>query len=222
MVERLNRSLLQMLRSYVDTKEDWEQYLPLVLYAYRTAIHSSTSVSPFQLMYGREPKFTAFSDSTAFDATTYQGHLQAKLAELRDFVQANLSEAATRQRTEFNKHCESVWLSIPTAGKLDPRWEGKWIIKSIKSPVTFEIADGKRCKVVHVNRLRRRISESSGRMNEVASWNPPQTDHLVVSDAEPSLDASEMQSPQSQAPPSPVTRHYPSRTRNPPDWFHKA
>ena len=34
MVERFNRSLLQLLRSYVDEESDWEQYLPLVLYAY--------------------------------------------------------------------------------------------------------------------------------------------------------------------------------------------
>ena len=51
MVERFNRSLLQLLRSYVERNEDWERYLPLVLYAYRTAVHSSLNVSPFLLMY---------------------------------------------------------------------------------------------------------------------------------------------------------------------------
>jgi len=53
LVERFNRSLLQLLRAYVQHHNDWEQYLPLVLYAYRTAAHSSTGVSPFELMYGR-------------------------------------------------------------------------------------------------------------------------------------------------------------------------
>ena len=48
MVECFNRSLLQLLRSYVDNKADWEQYLPLVLYIYRTAVHSSTGVSPYR------------------------------------------------------------------------------------------------------------------------------------------------------------------------------
>ena len=55
MVERFNRSLLQLLRCYVDSEDDWERYLPLVLYAYRTAQHSSTGASPFQLMFGRPP-----------------------------------------------------------------------------------------------------------------------------------------------------------------------
>ena len=39
MVERFNRSLLQLLRCYVDMEDDWECYLPLVLYAYRTAVY---------------------------------------------------------------------------------------------------------------------------------------------------------------------------------------
>ena len=54
-----------------------------------------------------------------------------------------------------------VWVSIPTAGKLDPRWEGKWKVKIMRSPVTMEITDGKRTKVVHVNRLQPRIQNIS-------------------------------------------------------------
>jgi len=33
---------------------------------------------------------------------------------------------------------DSVSFSIPTAGKLNAKWDGKWVIKSIKSPVTAE------------------------------------------------------------------------------------
>ena len=54
LVERSNRTVLQMLRCYVERNEDWEKYLQLVLFAYRTSKHSSTGVSSFQLMYGRE------------------------------------------------------------------------------------------------------------------------------------------------------------------------
>ena len=47
MIERMNQSLLQLLRSYVDKQDDWEQYLPLVLHAYRTSVYTSTGVFPF-------------------------------------------------------------------------------------------------------------------------------------------------------------------------------
>mgnify|MGYP003484610580 CR=1 FL=1 len=33
MVERFNHSLLQLLQTNVERQEDWEQYLPLALYA---------------------------------------------------------------------------------------------------------------------------------------------------------------------------------------------
>ena len=168
MVERLNRSLLQLLRTYAQRQDDWEKHLPLVLYAYRTAAHSSTGTSPFQLMYGRQPKSSTFSSFTGYDAMQYQETLQAKLAELQDLVEAHIVESAKRHKGAYDqksaerrfKTGDLVWLSIPTAGKLDPRWEGKWKVKIMKSPVTMEITDGKRTKVVHVNRLQPRIQPS--------------------------------------------------------------
>ena len=54
-VKRFNRSLLQMLRMYVDNVADWEQHLPLVLYTYRTSVHSSTGIEPYVLMFGKQP-----------------------------------------------------------------------------------------------------------------------------------------------------------------------
>jgi len=86
MVERFNRSLLQMLRSYVEVKQEWEIYLPLVLYAYHTAIYSSTEYSPFELMFGRAPKPIPFEQLNSFVTVSYPSHLQAKLAEMCDFV----------------------------------------------------------------------------------------------------------------------------------------
>ena len=54
-VERANRSIIQMLRAFVESRSNWEEYLPLILYAYRTSVNSSTGLSPYFLMYGREP-----------------------------------------------------------------------------------------------------------------------------------------------------------------------
>ena len=84
MVERFNCSLLQLLRTYV-SQEDWEHYLPLVLYAYRTAQHTTAGVSPFELMFGRQPKPSEFSLPQAFEPASYQAHLQAKLVLLESW-----------------------------------------------------------------------------------------------------------------------------------------
>ena len=67
MVERFNHSLLQLLRTYVDKQEDWEKYLRLVLFAYRSAPHSSTGCSPFLLRFGRQTSTSTFSSQNYFD-----------------------------------------------------------------------------------------------------------------------------------------------------------
>ena len=64
MVERFNRSLLQLLRCYTETEDDWKNYLlPMVMYAYRTAKHSSTNLSPFDL--GGHHALSLFSPCTS-------------------------------------------------------------------------------------------------------------------------------------------------------------
>ena len=76
MVERFNRSLLQLLRVYVDKQSDWERHLPLALYAYRTVVHASSGASPHSLMFGRPPHSPLFDSCHSFDSTSYQFILQ--------------------------------------------------------------------------------------------------------------------------------------------------
>ena len=87
--ERFNRSLLQLLRSYTQQEADWELHLPLALFAYRAAVHSSTGVSPFEMMFGRAPKSDSFPSELSFDLSSYQAQLKVKLAALQDFLEAH-------------------------------------------------------------------------------------------------------------------------------------
>ena len=102
MVERFNRSLLQLLRAYVDKENDWEQYLPLVLYAYRTSVHTSTECSPFLLMFGCHPSTSYLGSQAGYNSSVYQDHIRDKIAELRDFVDTNLAQAATNQKVPYD------------------------------------------------------------------------------------------------------------------------
>jgi hypothetical protein len=57
LVERFNKTLCQMLAAYSDSNQtNWDLYLPLVLFAYRTSEQASSEASPFSLLYGREPR----------------------------------------------------------------------------------------------------------------------------------------------------------------------
>ena len=217
MVERFNRSLLQLLRSYVDEESDWERYLPLVLYAYRTAIHSSTGVSPYVLMFGRQPQTNSFNASSAFDPASYQSQLNTKMAKLQDFVESKLASAASNQKCLYDKKCkqrsfnmnEPVWLSILTAGKLDSKWEGNWKVHAMKGPVNVEITDGNRMKVIHINRIQPRILSPlstktciDSAENNRLSWNPPQIEHIIDYELEEQS-----------------VRRNPQRNRRPPEYY---
>ena len=224
MVERFNRTLIQLLKTYVESQEEWEKYLPYVLYAYRTSQHTSTKASPYLLLYGRHPPSQQqLQDQLAYDSLSYPAHIQSKLAELHDFVHANLTQAASSQKTYYDHHASApsfntgdpVWLAVPTAGKLDPRWEGEWVVKTIKSPVNVEITDGNRTKVVHTNRLQHRYIpgvndmavEGSTVGNDASAnksdWIPPEVDHIIL--------------PPDSTPATP--QRYPNRQRQPPDRY---
>ncbi|RYA67920.1 hypothetical protein DD598_26420, partial [Enterobacter cloacae complex sp. 2DZ2F16B1] len=75
--ERVNQVLEYMLRAYVSKKQsDWEEYLPILEFAYNSAKHVTTGFSPFMLMYGFQPR----SPITVGLATK-------KLQQVKDFLQ---------------------------------------------------------------------------------------------------------------------------------------
>ena len=85
LVERFNRTLCQMLASYSNANQtNWDLYLPLVLFAYRTSAQATTGESPFNLLYGREPRLPCNYDNfnhynpSNFIENLHFGWLEAK------------------------------------------------------------------------------------------------------------------------------------------------
>ena len=176
-------------------------------------------------MFGRPPKIPPVIDKAiAFDTGTYFHQLRVKFSELQDFVHEKWKNEAFHQQEAYDKTYkargrkfkigEAVWLSIPTAGKLQSRWEGMWIVKAIKSEVNLEISDGVRTKVVHVNRIRHRLQPQPGDDASPSSaddseghnsWVPPQIDHFIDEIGVPDNPSQE--------------RRYPQRTRNLPSFM---
>ena len=55
--ERFNRKMEGMLRCFIEENlEEWDEYLSLLAFAYNTAIHATTGMQPFQMLYGRKPR----------------------------------------------------------------------------------------------------------------------------------------------------------------------
>jgi transposase InsO family protein len=52
--ERMNQTLEDMLRMYVmDQQKRWEEFLPLVKFAYNNSYQSTIKMAPFEFLYGR-------------------------------------------------------------------------------------------------------------------------------------------------------------------------
>ncbi|KAE9048416.1 hypothetical protein PR001_g3816 [Phytophthora rubi] len=110
LVERFNGTLIGMLRMHVsEAQDDWDVYLPRVLFAYRTAYHEALGDSPFFSLYGRDPVLpldVAFlnlgSKWKSNEVAQYRRELYQSLRSSRHLVERQLLKAQDRheQRLE--------------------------------------------------------------------------------------------------------------------------
>ena len=87
MVERFNRAIEEILSKFVvENQRDWDSHLPILMMAYRSAVHKTTSFTPCELMFGCQidrpidlqlgrPE----QESGYRGETEYVQHLQARL-----------------------------------------------------------------------------------------------------------------------------------------------
>ena len=100
LVERMNHSLLNLLRTLMEKRSNWEDHLQLLLFAYRTTQHSTTKMSPYEVLFGQNPpplQLPCSPTLTFPDPGDYSSQLQQKLAEMYEMVKANLIESAEIQ-----------------------------------------------------------------------------------------------------------------------------
>ena len=72
--------------------------------------------------------------------------------KLRDLVEYRIAQEAQWQKKVYDGNKtnsrsfavgDTVWLQGPTAGKLDAKWEGGWMVKEVLSPVNVRIEHSK-------------------------------------------------------------------------------
>src|SRR6266540_2987465 len=59
LVERFNKSLCDSLAKLVNESAEWDIFVEPALWAHRTSINSFTQLSPFMIVYGIQPQFSA-------------------------------------------------------------------------------------------------------------------------------------------------------------------
>jgi transposase InsO family protein len=86
--ERFNKTLVDILAHYVNEEhKDWDEYLEMSLFAYRTSVHDSTGVTPFFLIHGQEATISEELGKYPQSTNEYGYELVKRLAETIQRVQ---------------------------------------------------------------------------------------------------------------------------------------
>ena len=176
LVERFNATLATMLSMFVSShQKDWDEFIPYVLFAYRTSIQESTQETPFYLLYGRDarlPVDVALSTPTRHYTSVddYKTEMLDKLQHAFTLAKENTQLAQQKQKLYSDnkskeplfKIGEKVWLYTPTAvkglsSKLLHPWSGPFRVIAKTSPVNFKLQscdDRQATQIVHANRMK--------------------------------------------------------------------
>ena len=177
LVERFNRTLATQLAILTSQHQrDWDRHLPLVLWAYRSAVQESSQCTPAALMFGREirtpvdlvfgsPPEPEVKGGTEMD---YLRRLRERLHTVHDFTRRAQSDAGVRQKRVYDTRCrgqafapgQKVWVFCPVrkrglSPKLGTHWRGPAEVVDRLSEVVYRVRMPERGRLVvlHQDRL---------------------------------------------------------------------
>ena len=176
MVERFNRTLLDMLATTIDNHQaDWQHHIRKLCLAYNSSIHSTTGFSPFFLMFGRQVKLPIDlmygTNRTEPDtAAGFAQKLKEGLQEAYKLVREKCQAEHKRQKALYDERVHGkpfspgdlVWLHSPAvprgrSRKLHHPWKGplKVVERLGESNYKIKSLQGrKKTQIVHFDRLK--------------------------------------------------------------------
>ena len=172
--EKMNETLKSMLkRMCQERSNDWDRYLPAVLFAYREVPQVSTGFSPFEILYGRTvrglmqaPKeLWTMSEEPELE-TTYQFvfDLRNKSEETCQVAKKSLEEALGVYQNYYDRKDSHrrfdvgqnvLVLLLTEHNKLTLQWKGPYEIIEVINIMDYKINVGGKTKVYHANLLKR-------------------------------------------------------------------
>ena len=194
-VERFNRTLLQMIRCYIDQgQRHWDKHIPLLMAAYRSTPHQTTGLTPNLLMLGREvhqPHDIQFKDTTTInpgtDVWSYLDRLRETMDRTQKYARKFLKASQIKQKKIYDLRILSkqyevgdlVYVSnlarkVGKSPKLQPVWNGPYVVTKKLGPVLYQLQHKQKTTVLHHDRLKPYLSEfiphwvnrSRGNINE--------------------------------------------------------
>ena len=157
LVERQNRTLQEMLASFVFShKDDWDIWLSLVVYAPNTSCHESTGYSPFKIVFGRLPRTPLELDldiplKNPCSQSEYVVSLRKSLKDIKQSAQKHLAHPFLNSGNPLPLMAQSGCAALKS-GNLGECWIGPYKVLS-RNRVNYEIVskEGKELVVHHDN-----------------------------------------------------------------------
>ena len=172
--ERFNGILKSLLRMRVNNdKDDWDEQLPHALLAYRVSKQSSTGVTPFEMLYGRDARLPLGVEhedvvmKPTHGPARYLEDLKKRQSVLRKIVKERIEKSQQKQkqcydlrnRSQRNKSFaveDTVLLKNFTARRLDEKYIGPFLVVDVRdTSCEIESLANRKRKVVHENNLKR-------------------------------------------------------------------
>jgi hypothetical protein len=167
-----------MVSAFIDEKQDnWDKLLPMLTFAYNTAVHGTTKCTPFELIYGRKPKIPldVICDEKKVNLQLtpedYAENVSKVLEDIFKRVRENTGVKMDRAKIRHDRNVRAanfeisdlVWVldSTKTVGKskkFKKKWAGPYKIVGIINDVDYMIKPANRngrTRVVHQNLLKR-------------------------------------------------------------------
>ncbi|KAL8451264.1 hypothetical protein Emag_002821 [Eimeria magna] len=190
--ERVHRTLEQTLRTYIQYDESaWEDLLPAVELAYNCTTHSSTGLSPFEVMIGENPLRTSDLDVVDEFEPTVSPPMTKLFLQLVDRAASPLLRARAQQKLYADTHRKDVefqvgdkaWVSTRYrqsrgAAKFQPPFIGPLSILSPvdKAAYKLDLRPSMQVHPVFPVSLLQRDKPRPSHMLQPAGWKPAEED----------------------------------------------
>ena len=156
--ERFNQTLVNALRKHAELNNQlWNAWLPYVLLAYRSRVHSSTKFTPFELMFGRE--MNTFENWSNRLLPNEEAALINRGNEIRELVERTQPDAVQniekqqekQEKIQNNAHNvdqtplssgQSVYVKNDgLLTKLEPRYRGPYTVIKQTATGNYKLKD---------------------------------------------------------------------------------
>ena len=180
-LERFHQTLKTMMKTYCfECEKDWDEGLPLLLFAVRESVQESFGFSPFELVFGhnvrgplkvlREKLLSDDDESPGL--LEYVSTFRGRLSRARELAADHLKSSQRNMKQLFDKKAkersfdpgEKVLILLPIPGDpLHARYSGPYVVEKKMSDVNYLIRTPDRQKkkrLCHINMLKKYVDRN--------------------------------------------------------------